>query len=137
MKIQAFLAAVATAGGAAMAAEEIGQGYPQRPVRVLVGLAPGGGTDTYARLISQKLTDTLGQQFIVDNRPSAGGNIAGEMTARAAPDGYTLWVATPTSVINPYLWRDLRYDVLKDFAPVVQLVNSQFVLSVNNSVPVA
>ena len=101
-----------------------------RPVRVLVGLAPGGGTDTYARIISSKFTETLGEQFIVDNRPSAGGNVAGELAAHAVPDGYTLLVATPTSVINPHLFRNLRYDVLKNFAPVVQLVNSQYVLSV-------
>ena len=114
----------------------VAQPYPARPVRVLVGLAPGGGTDTYARLISGKLTDMTGQQFIVDNRPSAGGNVAGETVARSTPDGYTLWVATPTSVINPHLFKDIRYDILKDFAPVVQLVNSQFVLSVRTSVPV-
>ena len=137
MKTRVLLAAVTVTVGAAMAAEAAGQGYPLRSVRVLVGLAPGGGTDTYARLISQRLTETLGQQFIVDNRPSAGGNVAGEMAARANPDGYTLWVATPTSVINPHLFRDLRYDILRDFAPVVQLVDSQFVLSVRNSVPVA
>ncbi len=136
MKIHSFLVAAMVLGGAAWMTQAAGQSYPQRPVRVLVGLAPGGGTDTYARIISQKLTDTLGQQFIVDNRPSAGGNVAGELAARAVPDGYTLWVATPTSVINPNLWRDVRYDVLKDFAPVVQLVDSQFVLSVRNTVPV-
>jgi tripartite-type tricarboxylate transporter receptor subunit TctC len=135
--MRAWLAAVTMASGAAVAADAVAQAYPSRPVRVLVGLAPGGGTDTYARLISQRLTETLGQQFIVDNRPSAGGNIAGEMAARAAPDGYTLWVVTPTSVINPHLFRDLRYNVLRDFAPVVQLVNAQFVLSVRNSVPVS
>ena len=66
------------------------QGYPERPVRVLVGLAPGGGTDSVARIMTQKLADTLGQSFVVDNRPSAGGSVAGEMAARAAPDGYTL-----------------------------------------------
>lgn len=114
----------------------VAQSYPSRPVRVLVGLAPGGGTDTYARLISGKLTDMTGQQFIVDNRPSAGGNVAGETVARSTPDGYTLWVATPTSVINPHLFKDIRYDILRDFTPVVQLVNSQFVLSVRTSVPV-
>ena len=135
--MRAWFAAITMACGAAMAADAAAQAYPSRPVRVLVGLAPGGGTDTYARVISQRLTETMGQQFIVDNRPSAGGNIAGEMAARAAPDGYTLWVATPTSVINPHLFRDLRYNVLKDFAPVVQLVDSQFVLSVRNSVPAA
>jgi tripartite-type tricarboxylate transporter receptor subunit TctC len=112
------------------------QSYPARPVRVLVGLAPGGGTVTYARIISGKLSETLGEQFIVDNRPSAGGNVAGELAAHAVPDGYTLLVATPTSVINAHLFRNLRYDVLKDFTPVVQLVNSQFVLSVRSSVAV-
>ncbi len=136
MKLHSFLAMAMVLCSAAWMTQAAEQPYPQRPVRVLVGLAPGGGTDTYARIISQKLTDTLGQQFIVDNRPSAGGNVAGELAARAVPDGYTLWVATPTSVINPNLWRDVRYDVLKDFAPVVQLVNSQFVLSVRNTVPV-
>jgi tripartite-type tricarboxylate transporter receptor subunit TctC len=122
--------------GAALPAMANAQAYPSRPVRVLVGLAPGGGTDTYARLISGKLTDMTGQQFIVDNRPSAGGNVAGETVARSTPDGHTLWVATPTSVINAHLFKDIRYDILKDFAPVVQLVNSQFVLSVRTSVPV-
>jgi len=136
MKIHSFLVAAIVLGGVAWMTQAAGQSYPQRPVRVLVGLAPGGGTDTYARLISQKLTDTMGQQFVVDNRPGAGGNVAGEMAARATPDGYTLWVATPTSVINPHLFRSVRYDVLKDFAPVVQLVNSQFVLSVRSSVPI-
>jgi len=137
MKLLFSLAMAMALWGSAAIMQAAEQPYPQRPVRVLVGLAPGGGTDTYARIISQKLTDTLGQQFIVDNRPSAGGNVAGELAARAVPDGYTLWVATPTSVINSSLWRDLRYDVLKDFAPVVQLVDSQFVLSVRNTVPVA
>ena len=112
-----------------------GQAYPERPVRVLVGLAPGGGTDTYARIISGKLSDVLGQQFVVDNRPGAGGNVAGDLAARAPADGYTLLVATPTHVINPHLWRNSRFDVLKDFAPVVQLVSSQFVLSVRTTVP--
>jgi tripartite-type tricarboxylate transporter receptor subunit TctC len=129
-------AALPAMANAQAASTGSGQAYPSRPVRVLVGLAPGGGTDTYARLISGKLTDTTGQQFIVDNRPSAGGNVAGETVARALPDGYTLWVATPTSVINPHLFSSVRYDILKDFAPVVQLVNSQFVLSVRTSVPV-
>ena len=136
MKFHSSLVTALVLCGIAWMAQAAAQQYPQRPVRVLVGLAPGGGTDTYARLISQKLTDTMGQQFIVDNRPGAGGNVAGEMAARAAPDGHTLWVVTPTSVINPHLFRSLHYDVLKDFAPVVQLVNSQFVLSVRASVPI-
>src|SRR5262245_50649618 len=99
----------------AMAAE---QKYPDRPVRVFVGLAPGGGTDSVARILTQRLSDVMGQSFVVDNRPSAGGNVAGELAARAAPDGHTLIVVTPTHVTNPSLYRDVRYDAIKDFAPV-------------------
>ena len=113
------------------------QSYPDRPVRVLVGLAPGGGTDSVARIITQKLADTFGQTFVIDNRPSAGGNVAGEMAARAAPDGYTLLTVTPTHVINPALYRDLRYDAIKDFAGVCQLVYAQYYLSVANNVGAA
>lgn len=113
------------------------QTYPARSVRVLVGLAPGGGTDSVARVMTQKLSDVLGQSFVVDNRPSAGGNVAGELAARATPDGYTLIVVTPTHVVNPSLYRDLRYDAIKDFAPIVRLVDAQYYLSVTNSLPVA
>lgn len=113
------------------------QSYPNRSVRVLVGLAPGGGTDSVGRVMTQKLSDVFGQSFIVDNRPSAGGNVAGELAAHAAPDGYTLIVVTPTHVVNPSLYRDLRYDAIKDFAPVALLVNAQYYLSVTNSLPVA
>ena len=112
------------------------QSYPDRPVRVLVGLAPGGGTDTIARMMTQKLADAFGQSFVVDNRPSAGGNVAGEMAARAAPDGYTLITVSPTHVVNPSLWKDLRYDALKDFSPIILLVYTSYVLSVRTSVPV-
>ena len=114
----------------------LGQAYPDRPVRVLVGLAPGGGTDTIARIMTQKLADTFGQSFVVDNRPSAGGNVAGEMAARATPDGYTLITVSPTHVVNPSLWKDLRYDALKDFSPIVLLVYTSYVLSVRTTVPV-
>ncbi len=113
------------------------QTYPERSVRVLVGLAPGGGTDTVGRVMTQKLGDVLGQPFIVDNRPSAGGNVAGELAAKATPDGYTLIVVTPTHVVNPSLYRDLRYDAIRDFAPVGLIVNAQYFLSVSNSLPVA
>lgn len=128
----AVLAACATP--AAGAAE---QTYPSRSVRVLVGLAPGGGTDTVARLITGKLADAFGQTFVVDNRPSAGGNVAGELAARAAPDGHTLIVITPTHVINPSLFRDLRYDAIKDFSAVARVVDAQYYLSVSNALPVS
>src|SRR5262245_15868572 len=109
--------------------------YPNRPVRVFVGLAPGGGTDSVARILTQKLAEVLGQSFVVDNRPSAGGNVAGELTARATPDGYTLITVTPTHVTNPSLYRDVRYDAIRDFAPVGLIVHAQYYLSTSNAVP--
>ncbi len=113
------------------------QSYPDRPVRVLVAQSAGGGTDSVARLITQKLADALGQTFVVDNRPGAGGNIAGEMAARATPDGYTLIIVTPTHVINPSLYRNVLYDAIKDFAGVSQIVHAQYYLSVANIIPAA
>jgi len=130
-----FAMAIASCG-AASTTPAWSQNYPDRPVRVLVGLAPGGGTDTIARIMTQKLADAFGQSFVVDNRPSAGGNVAGEMAARAAPDGYTLITVSPTHVVNPSLWKDLRYDALKDFSPIVLLVYTSYVLSVRTTVPV-
>ena len=136
MKNPGCLAALVVLGTASLAAETAQSAYPERPVRVLVGLAPGGGTDSVARVLTQKLAEVLGQPFVVDNRPSAGGNVAGELAARATPDGYTLIPVTPTHVVNPSLYRDLRYDAIKDFAPVVLIVNAQYYLSVSNGVPV-
>lgn len=121
----------------AMSAESAAQTYPSRSVRVIVGLAPGGGTDTVGRIISQRLADAFGQTFVVDNRPSAGGNVAGELTARATPDCHTLLITTPTHVVNPSLYKDLRYDAIKDFAAVALLVYAQYYLSVANTVPVS
>ena len=120
---------------AAFAVAPASAAYPDRPVRVIVGLAPGGGTDTIGRIMAQKLSDIFGQSFVVDNRPSAGGNIAGELLARALPDGYTLLVITPTHVVNPALFSDIRYNVLRDFAAVGNMVYSQYALSVRTSVP--
>lgn len=115
----------------------VAENYPSRSVRVLVGLAPGGGTDTVARTLTQKLAESMGQSFVVDNRPSAGGNVAGELAARANPDGYTLIVVTPTHVVNPSLYKDLRFDAIADFAPVARIVDSQYFLSVSNALNVS
>jgi tripartite-type tricarboxylate transporter receptor subunit TctC len=136
MNKSSCLAAVILLGNAALVVQAAAPAYPERPVRVLVGLAPGGGTDSVARVLTQKLADLLGQPFVVDNRPSAGGNVAGELAARAAPDGYTLITVTPTHVVNPSLYRDLRYDAIRDFAPVGLIVYAQYYLSVSNGVPV-
>jgi tripartite-type tricarboxylate transporter receptor subunit TctC len=110
--------------------------YPTKPIRMLVGFAPGGGTDTTARPIAQKLGEALGQQVIVDNRPGAAGNIATDITAHAAPDGYTILMATIASLaINPSLYSSLPFDPEKDLAPVIQAVDSTNILSLHPSVP--
>src|SRR3990172_6589798 len=111
--------------------------YPTKPIRLIVGFAPGGGTDTTARAISAKLTDLLGQQIIIDNRPGAAGNIATEMVAKATPDGYTLLMGTIAApAINPSLYTTkLPFDSIKDFAPIPQAVDSTNILSLHPSVP--
>jgi tripartite-type tricarboxylate transporter receptor subunit TctC len=111
-------------------------GYPDKPIRMLVGFAPGGGTDTTARAISAKLGDLMGQQVIIDNRAGAAGNIATEMVAKALPDGYTLLLGTIAALaINPSLYRTkLPFDSVKDFAPIIQAVDSTNILSLHPSV---
>lgn len=94
------------------------QSYPTRAVRVLVGFPPGGGTDIMARLLSPKLSEILGQQFVVENRPGATTNIASAMVATSAPDGYTLLFTTSALAINKSLYKNLTYDALRDFAPI-------------------
>ena len=113
------------------------QDYPNRPVRVLVGLGPGGGSDTVARILATKLTEVLGQTFVVDNRPSAGGAIACEIVARAAPDGYTLLQMSPTHVVTPIMRTNVGYDPIRDFAPIILTVHTPYVLSVRTTVPAA
>src|SRR5918999_1427473 len=107
MKTHIAVLAAALLMGAALAVDAAEPAYPTRAVRVIVGLAPGGGTDTVGRVITQKLADVFGQSFVVDNRPSAGGNLAGELLANATPDGYTLLIVTPTHVVNPSLYKDI------------------------------
>ncbi len=111
------------------------QDYPAKPIRVIVPLAPGGGTDLATRVTAQKLTERWGQQVIVDNRPGAGGNIGTELVARAAPDGYTLLVTNPGPVVvNPWHFAKLPYDP-KDLTPVVMLAPTYYVLISHPSVP--
>ena len=111
------------------------QPYPSKPVRVIVGLAPGGGTDYQARLFSQKLAENLRQQFIVDNRLGAGGMIAYQTAASAAPDGYTLLVATPVYTIVPAFNESSRHHPLRDFAPVSLLTKAPYLVVVHPSFP--
>src|SRR6476660_1254147 len=116
-------------------APSMAQGYPNRPVRVVVGFPPGGPTDVIARLVSQKLSDSLGQQFFVENIGGAGGNTAAGQVARVTPDGYTIMAISTGFVVNPSLYAKVPYDPIKDFAPVTLVAVSPNVVVVNPQVP--
>jgi tripartite-type tricarboxylate transporter receptor subunit TctC len=111
--------------------------WPTRPIRMVVPFSPGGSTDITARVIAEGLRPLLGQTALVDNRPGAGGNIAAELVARAAPDGYTYLVSGATMAANMSLYRNLRYDFMRDFSHVAQTFSSSNVLVVHPSLPVA
>ena len=113
------------------------QTYPTRPVRIVVGFPPGGGVDINARLLAPRLSEYLGQPFVVENRPGAGTNIANELVAKAPPDGYTLLLNSSAVAINMSLYANLPYDSLRDFAPVSQFSESPNVLVVNPKLAVA
>ena len=113
----------------------LAENYPNRPVRLIVGYAPGGPTDVFARLVAQQLTERLHNQFYVDNVPGASGNIATVQAAKAAPDGYTALIAFSSFVVNPTLYERSAYDPYKDFEPVTMAVSSTTVVSVNPAVP--
>lgn len=112
------------------------QSYPAKPVRIIVGFTPGGGVDINARLLAPKLAEYLGQQFIVDNRPGAGTNIANEMVAKSPPDGYTILINTAAVAINMSLYKKVNFDTLRDFAPISVFSQSPNVLVIHPSVPV-
>jgi tripartite-type tricarboxylate transporter receptor subunit TctC len=111
-------------------------GYPDRPVHIIVGYPPGGSTDISARLFGQWLSEKLGQQFIIDNKPGAGNNIGTEIAAKSAPDGYTLFLANPANTINATLYKHLNFVFLRDFVPVAGFIKVPNVMEVNPSVPV-
>ncbi len=127
--------AAAAAGLPTIATSAWAQTYPSRPVRVIVGQAAGSGSETVARLIGQYLSERLGQQFVVENRPGAAGNIAAEAVVRASPDGYTLLLANSSNSINGTLYDKLSFDFVRDIAPVAGVFNSGYVMDVNPSVP--
>ena len=134
-----FKAAMLGLAGLLAASAPLAQapGYPNRPVRLVVGFPPGGGVDINARLMAPKLAESLGQQFVVDNRPGAGTNIANELVAKSAPDGYTLLVNTAALAINMSLYRNLPFDALRDFAPVSLFSESPNVMVVPAKLPAA
>jgi len=111
------------------------QAYPTRPVRIIVGFAPAGGQDIVARLIGHSLSERLGQQLIIDNRPGAGSNIAAEAVVHSAPDGYTLLLVGPPNAINATLYEKLNFNFLRDIAPVAAMMRVPNVMEVNPSVP--
>jgi tripartite-type tricarboxylate transporter receptor subunit TctC len=127
---------IAAIAAAAMTQAAAAAQWPERPIRMLVGFAPGGGTDATARAIAPKMTELLGQQVIVDNRPGATGNIATDIVSKSNPDGYTILMGTIAALaINPALYAKLPFDPVKDLAPVTRAVDSTNVLVLHPSVP--
>ncbi len=125
MLLAAALAAFTSTGAAA-------QGYPNQPVRIVVPFAAGGAVDTVARVVGQKMSESLGQPVVIENKPGAGGNLAADTVARAAPDGYTMLLTTNGHAISPALYRTLPFDPVKDFVPVTQLIESPLLLVASN-----
>ena len=133
--LRAGIAILASIAASNFAAAFAADPYPTRPIRMIVGFAPGGGTDLTARPIAQKMSELMGQQVLVENRPGAAGNIATEQVARAAPDGYTILMGTIAALaINPSLYGNLKFDPETDFAPVIQCVDATNVLALHSSV---
>jgi tripartite-type tricarboxylate transporter receptor subunit TctC len=112
-----------------------GQQYPSKPVRIVVPFAPGGGSDFIGRFIAQKLSERLGQQFLVDNRPGAGGNLGAEIAVKSAPDGYTLLLIAGSYTVNPSLYKS-NFDAVADITPIIQLSQGPFLVAVHPSLPV-
>ena len=130
LAVAAFLAP-----GWVCAASGAPQAFPNKPLRFVVPFTPGGAADLLARLTGAKLGESFGQQVVIDSRPGAGGNIAAEVAARSAPDGYTMLQANVAHAISSSLYRKLSYDLLRDFVAVTQLGSTPFILTVNPAVP--
>jgi tripartite-type tricarboxylate transporter receptor subunit TctC len=117
--------------GMALAVQGLAQSYPSRPVRIVVPLSPGGFADTPARMLAPRLSEQFGRQFFVENKPGAGGTIGWDFTAKAAPDGHTLAITGSTHLITAHLYKNLSYDVFKDFTHIAMLASGPYVLVVN------
>jgi tripartite-type tricarboxylate transporter receptor subunit TctC len=128
------LAVIGLATAASMGSASA-QDYPTRPVKWVVGYPPGGATDIIARLLGQRLSERLGQQFVIENKPGAGNNIATESVINAEPDGYTLLFVNPANYINASLYANLKFNVIRDIAPIAAFNRVPNVMTVNNNVP--
>ena len=111
------------------------QTYPARPVRIIVGFSAGGPSDIVARIIARWLSEHLGQEFVVENRPGAAGNIGTEAALRAPPDGYTLLLVTSTNAVNVTFYENLNFNFMSDIAPVAGIIRVPFVMEINPSIP--
>src|SRR5258706_5306558 len=127
---------VAAACGCLFSAAVAAQAYPAHPVRIVIPLSPGGTTDVPGRIIAQKLSETLGQQFFVENRAGAGGTIGTDFVAKSRPDGYTLLLTASPFVIAPHVYKNMPYDTLGDFVPVIRIATGPYVLVVHPSLGV-
>jgi tripartite-type tricarboxylate transporter receptor subunit TctC len=133
--VQAVICGFVALVALAFTAPAAGQTYPAKPVRLIVPFAAGGPTDVIARVVGQKLSETWGQQIVVENMPGAGGNTGVGMVAKAAPDGYTILVVSTGFIVNPSMYAKVPYDPIKDFAPITLVAASPNVVSVNPAVP--
>jgi tripartite-type tricarboxylate transporter receptor subunit TctC len=135
--IQTGLASAITSAVPSIAlAQASSAAWPTKPVKVIVAFAPGGPTDLVSRVIAQRLSEQMGQPFVIENKPGAGGNLAAELAAKSAPDGYTMFYNTSAIVIGPSLYAKVNYDTLKDFAPVGLAAAVPLMLVVNSALPV-
>ena len=135
LRFRLVTGAVLTALAASLSVPVAAQTYPSKPVRLIVPFAPGGFTDVVARILGQRLSVSMGQQFIIENKAGAGSTIGTDFVAKAAPDGYTLVMISTTHVISPWIYKSMPYDPIKSFVPVTKLVDSPYVLLVNPKVP--
>jgi tripartite-type tricarboxylate transporter receptor subunit TctC len=134
MRLRNMIPALAFAALALTAAAQP-SGYPNKPIKLIVGFPAGGASDVAARAVGQKIAERLGQPVVIDNRPGAASNIGSEIVAKSAPDGYTVLLGTISLSINPSLYPKLTYDPLKDFVPVTQISSAPFLLVVNPNTP--
>jgi tripartite-type tricarboxylate transporter receptor subunit TctC len=132
-----FIRIVCTAAALAWApGQALAQAYPTKPVKIVVPFGPGGFTDVVARILGVKLSESLGQPVVIENKPGAGSMIGTDQVAKSAPDGHTLLIVSSTHVISPWIYKNVPYDPIKGFTPVTKLVDSPYVLLTNPKVPV-